>query len=94
MSAELIIRRTLRDSDDASGQTLRAWTLTLEAPFLTLSGGVHPDAYSPVSIRAADAEILIADIRRLIGGVSEASPQGDSQANVTNQNPSLPKAPL
>lgn len=94
MSLELILRRILRDPEDASGQTVRSWTLTAEGGQLTMTGGVYQDAYAPVVIRETDARLLIADIEALLsdgalGRQDAASMQfreGEAEAKGCPQN--------
>lgn len=66
MGERTIIGRTIRDPDDASGQSVRAWRLTVADGSATLTGGDHEDAYAPISCRTEDVEQLIADLRRLV----------------------------
>lgn len=64
MALQFTTRRILRDDDDASAQTVRSWTVTAADGHLTVTGGTHEDAHSPVFCRVADVDALIADIKQ------------------------------
>lgn len=75
MSAEFIVKRTLRDPEDGTGQSVRSWTVIAEGGRLEITGGIHEAAYSPISCLYEDAETLIADIRKAIE--SDAPSKGE-----------------
>lgn len=61
MSARITIERLLRDDDDASGQSIRNWTIESEPGFITIRMK-HGAGF--VLLRAADVDVFCGDMKR------------------------------
>lgn len=59
MIARITLERILRDDDDASGQSVRDWTIQSEAGNITIRLK-HGDGF--LMLRPADIEIFTADL--------------------------------
>lgn len=63
MAKRTTIERILRDDDDDSGQTVRAWQIQREGNFITLRDSEHSKDF--IALRSEDCEILAADLREI-----------------------------
>lgn len=65
MTRRTTIERILRDEDDASGQTVRAWRLRRDGSFIQIGRDEDSDWFC---IRPEDAAQLAADLLEIAGG--------------------------
>lgn len=63
MSERFTLERILRDEDDSSGQSIRAWALAVEDGHLTIRG--RSDNYV-MGLRVADVEQFKRDLDRCV----------------------------
>ncbi|MBX3481633.1 MAG: hypothetical protein KF842_14675 [Caulobacter sp.] len=65
MAAQLTLERILRDDDDASGQTIRVWRLSIDGQYLRIQRSGTETSSSGLLIRVADVPQLIADLKSI-----------------------------